>query len=122
MPIQEVKEVFSFVNFGKFTEWRVKPDYFSISVYTSSLCVIIIGFTCLDESVDPSNATSTNGDALSFRDGIHRVYVLQSTLENTIFEGFIIYSFVHLKFFLNEDSLFILLFTALGICFTIDLG
>ena len=62
--------------------------------------MILIGATYLDESVVPTTANSAGGDVLSLRVGVHWVYVLQSTLESTIFEGFIIYPFVHLqKFF-----------------------
>ena len=59
--------------------------------------MIIIGVCNLDESVGPTTATTASGDVSSLRDRVHWVYVLQSTLESTIFEGFIIYPFVLLK-------------------------
>ena len=41
MLIQEVWEVFTYVNVGKFTEWRVKPDYSSISIFSSSILLVL---------------------------------------------------------------------------------
>ena len=87
--------VSSYVNVGKFTEWWVRPNYFSIS--TSSIWMIIIPVTYFDESGDSPTATSANGNILSLRVRIHWVYILQSTLESAIFESFIIYLFVLLK-------------------------
>ena len=37
----------------------VKPDYFSISIFSSSIWVIIIGATYLGECVGPTIITST---------------------------------------------------------------
>ena len=33
VPIQEFYEVFTYINVGKFTKWRVKSDYSSISIF-----------------------------------------------------------------------------------------
>ena len=68
-----------------FKKWRVKPDHFSISIFSSSIWVIIIGVTYLNECSSPTTITST------IRAGVHKVHILQSTLESTVFEGFIIY-------------------------------
>ena len=59
--------------------------------------MIIIGDTYFNESVVPIITNSASGDVLSFKVGVHWVYILQSTLESAIFEGFIIYPFVLLK-------------------------
>ena len=61
--------------------------------------MIIIGNIYFDESVFPTNAISTNGDILSHKVGVHWVYIHQSTFESIIFEGFIIYPFVHVNSF-----------------------
>ena len=47
--------------------------------------MIIIGATYLGESVVPTISNSASGDVLSLRTGVHSVYILQSTLESTIF-------------------------------------
>ena len=58
-------------------------------LFSSSTWVIIICVNYLDECVSPSTITST------MRAGVHWVHILQSTLESAVFEGFIIYTFVH---------------------------
>ena len=62
--------------------------------------MIIIGGTYIEESVVSSTANSSC-DILSLRADVHRSYVLQSTLECTIFHGFIIYPFVLFNFFFH---------------------
>ena len=78
--------------------------------------MIIIGDTYLGGCVGPTTTTS------SIRTGVHWIHILQSTLESAVFEGFIIDTFALLKKILYEESLFILCFTALEICFNIDFG
>ena len=75
----------------------------------------------LDEPMVSTTTIFARGDVLFLSVGVHWVYVLQSTLKSTIFEGFIICFFVFFKYFSHGNSLFILWFQAWGICFNINL-
>ena len=62
---------FSYVNADKFTEWRVKPDYSSISSFSSSIWGFIIGVIGFDKCVCPTTTTS------SISAGVHWVHIIQ---------------------------------------------
>ena len=80
--IQGVSEVFAYVNVDKFTKRRVIPNYFSISISSSSIWVIIIIVTYLDECAGPPTITPT------LRAGVHWDHILLSHLISAVFEGF----------------------------------
>ena len=73
--------------------------------------MIIIGVTHLDEFVGPTAAASTNSDVLSFRDGVHWVH--SNLPKNSLFLRASSYILLFSSmFFLHEDRLLILWFTA----------
>ena len=113
VSIQKILEVFSKVNVSKFTKWRVKPNYLSISVIASSIWIITVGTHYLDGPAVSTTVIFASGCVLSSSVGVHWVYVLQSISESTSFEDFIIYLFL---FFSTKTS-----FTSALLYMTIDL-
>ena len=106
----------SYVNVGNFTKWRVKPDYSSISIFSSYIWGIIIVSPILTSAQVPllfllplePEFTGITYSSLPW----NRLFLRASSC----------ILLISLKILLHEDSLLILLFTELGICFNNDLG
>ena len=67
------------------------------------------------------DVTAVSTTTISACGAVPCVYVLQPTSEYAILKGYIIWYFVFFKYCYHDDSLFIFWFTALSICFNIDL-
>ena len=116
VPIQEVLKVFTYVNVGKFIKWWVKPDSSSISIFPRLFqWLLLVSPTLMSAQVPQQLFLPLEPEFTGF--------TYSSLPWNPLFlraSSYIL--FLSSKILLHEDSLLILWFTALGICFNDDLG